>query len=326
MTDLLHDLTGARPTDTDLDRLWSPAERAAVLDRVQLGRSGRPARRNRRRGALLVAAAAVAAVVVVPGVIDSGDATAADLQGLALSAAAYDGSVLQPGSWLHETSTSVQRNRPPTREVARIDAERETWTRWDGRVLLIEHRPSAGWTTYDVVDGTDQIDDVDAVTPQNPASYQDPSPQFAATLPDTADGLLAYLDPRVFGSSSHQEALYSALTSLASSHTLPPQTLAATFEALAQVKDVRTDDVTVGGRPGIEIRFTEDQTSSSGTLVVDRATGQVLSTRDRSRQSDYTSTTTLSEVVSEVPADVLTAFTTHAEGVRYGASGAALPG
>ena len=211
--------------------------------------------------------------------------------------------------------------------MALIRRERETWTRWDGRTLLVEHDPAAGWTTYDVIDGDHAISDPDAPGFDDPGSYQDPTPAFAATLPDTADGLRDYLDARVFGSSSHDEALFEALTGLATSHTLPPATLAATFEALADVDGVTTDDVRVEGRDAVEVGFDDTVSDSTETLVVDRATGQVLSTHDGAegwRHSD--AVTTLSEVVPVVPARVLRLFDRHDEGVRYDASGSVLPG
>jgi len=288
------DQTAARPTQVELDHIWSPTP-------------GRRPRRSRRT-VLLVAAAVAVAVVWVPS-LDSGDAVAADLRGLSQAAVSYDGPVLGEGTWLHERSESVQRNDPKLSDGAVLDTDRETWTRWDGRVLLIEQRPSRGWTTYNVFD-----DDF-------PASYQDPTPAFAQTLPDDAEGLRAYLDPLVFGSSSHSEALFEALTSLATSHTLPPPTLAAAYTALADVDHVRTSDVRIDGRPAIEISYEEELTSSTDSITVDLATGQVLSTSLRSLQGTYTSTTTLSEVVDAVPEDVLKAFNEHEEDVRYDLTG-----
>jgi hypothetical protein len=224
---------------------------------------------------LAATAAAIVAVVSIPS-LDSGDAVAADLRGLSQAAVSYDGPVLGEGSWLHERSESLQRNDPNSKEVAVLDTHRETWTRWDGRVLVIEQRPSEGWTTYNVLDDS------------TAASYQDPTPVFAQTLPDNAEGLRAYLDPKVFGSSSHSEALFEALTSLATSHTLPPPTLAAAYEALADVDHVRTSHVTADGRPAIEVAYEEGLTSSTDSITVDRATGQVLTTSLHSLQSTYT--------------------------------------
>lgn len=283
-----------RPTQIEVDSMQSPAS------------ARRP--RGVRRAALLMAAAASAAIVVVP-VLDSGDAVAADLHELSAAAVTYDSPALVRGTWLHERSESLQRNDENVSDGAVLDTQRETWTNWEGQVLLIEKRPSRGWTSYDVLDE------------QFPASYQDPTPAFADTLPSDAAGLRAYLDPKVFGSSSHAEALFEALTGLATSHTLPPATLAGAYEALADIDNVNTSDVQINGRPAIEITFDEHRTTSSDSITVDRATGQVISATQQSLQSTYTSTTTLSEVVDTVPPAVLNAFDVHEEGVRYDAAG-----
>lgn len=302
MTDLMQRLNLARPTDEDLEAQWPATARAGMLDQIHLRADQRP---RRRRSVSVLAAAAVVAAVAAGSLVTPEDATAADLRALARSAVRYDGPVLQEGMWLHEKTTSLQRNSATLGDGAVLDTDRESWTGWDGRLYLIERRPSAGWTEYDVLD-----DDF-------PPSYADPTPQFAATLPDEPTELLSYLDSRVSGSSSHDEAMFSALAGLATSHTLPARTLAATFEALAQIPHVDTTDVDMSGRPAVEVSYAEDLTSSTQTLVVDRETGQVLVTHHESRQSDYESTTQVSEVVSEVPAEVLAEFEDHGEGVRH---------
>jgi hypothetical protein len=316
-------LAQLRPPTPDLDPQWSAQTLIAITERGTGRSTARPtqieldhmqspasARRPRRvrRAALLLAAAASVAVVAIP-VLDSGDAVAADLRELSQAALTYDSPALGRGTWLHERSESLQRNDANLSDGAILDTERETWTSWDGQILLIERRPSQGWTTYNVLDD------------QTPASYQDPTPAFAQTLPTDAEGLRAYLDPKVFGSSSHSEALFEALSGLATSHTLPPATLAAAYEAIADIDNVNTSDVQIDGRPAIEITYEEDQTSSSDSITVDRATGQVLSATQQSLQSTYTSTTTLSEVLDTVPEAVLNAFEEHEEDVRYDTTG-----
>jgi len=312
-------LAQLRPPTPDLDPEWSAQTLTAItgwiaarptqleLDQMQSPASARRPRRA-RRAALLLAAAASVAVVAIP-VLDSDDAVAADLRDLSQAAVTYDSPALGQGTWLHERSESLQRNDATLSDGAVLDTQRETWTTWDGQILLIERRPSQGWTTYNVLDD------------QTPASYQEPTPAFAQTLPNDAEGLRAYLDPKVFGSSSHSEALFEALTGLATSHTLPPATLAAAYEALADIDHVNTSDVQIDGRPAIEITYEEDLTSSSDSITVDRATGQVLSATQQSLQSTYTSTTTLSEVVDTVPETVLNAFEEHEEDVRYDTTG-----
>ncbi len=293
-------LAQLRPPTPDLDPEWSAQTLSAITDRtaarptqIELDHMGSSAsgRRPRRvrRAALLVAAAATAAVAVVAiPVFDSGDAVAADLRDLSRAAVTYDGPVLGEGTWLHERSESLQRNDANVSDGAVLDTQRETWTRWNGQVLLIQRRRSEGWTTYNVF------------ADQTPASYREPTPAFAQTLPDDAEGLRAYLDSKVFGSSSHSEAL---------------------FEALADIDHVSTSDVQIDGRPALEVTYEEELTSSTDSITVDRATGQVLSTSFQSLQSTYTSTTTLSEVVDTVPEDVLKAFQEHEEDVRYDTTG-----
>ncbi len=324
MTDLLNRLSTARPSETELQAMWPETRRQALLDRIEEAHDARPSR-HRYGTAIGLVAAAATAFLVIPAAVDTPSAAATDLRSLALSAASYEGSVLEQGTWLHEQSTSVQRDSRTLSDGAVFERERETWTRWDGRTLLIERDPSAGWTSYDVIDGSRAISDAEAPAFDDPASYQDPTPQFAAALPDTAEGLLSYLDGRVFGSSSHEEAMYSALVGLATSHTLPPDTLAATYEALATVEGVTTDDVRVEGQPAVEVGFSDDVSGSVETMTVDAATGQVLAVQSDSSQSSYTSTTTLSQVVPEIPAAVVDAFSEHDEGIRYNASGDPMP-
>ena len=303
MTDLLARLTEARPTDADLDRMWSPADRSARLDDVLTTRHRRRVGPRVRRTALLAAAAALVAFAV-PTVLDSGDASAADLRELARAAVRYDGPVLAEGKWLHERSSSVQRNSTLFNDGAVYDNERETWTSWDGTLYLVEHRPSAGWTSYDVLDEKFE------------PSIGDPTPAFSASLPDEPGALRDYLDDHVSGSSSHDEALFEAVRTLATSHTLPPRTLAAALEVLADIDGVSTDDVEVGCRPAVEATFTQHYLDVLGTstIVLDRATGQPLSSEESNPNGTYRSTTSLSEVVDAVPADVLAAFDTYGDG------------
>lgn len=312
-------LSQLRPPTPTLDPEWSTQTLSAITERgidhrTQIDVDGMPSPasarhpRRARRAALLVAAAASVAVAAIP-VLDSGDAVAVDLHELSQAAIAYDSSALGRGTLLHERSDSSQHNDADLSDGTDLDTQRETWTSWEGDVLLIEKRPSLGWTSYDTL------------ADQAPDSYQNPTPAFADTLPNGAADLRAYLDSRVSGSSSHAEALFAALTGLATSHTLPPATLAAAYEAIADLDHVHTADVQIDGRPAIAITYEEGQTSSTDSITVDRATGQVLIETQQSLQSTYTATTTLSEIVDTVPPAVRKAFDAHQEGVRYDAAG-----
>ena len=301
MTDLITRLTLARPTETDSTELWAPTARAELLARVLT-----PAARRRpgRRTSAVAAAAGLVAVGLMAPVLDSGSAAAADLQDLARSAVTYDQTAPAPGTWIHEKTISLQRNSPAVGNGAVYDDRLETWTSWDGQVLRIDHRPSAGRTEYDIITDT------------APASFQNPTAAYAATLPDDADGLLANLAPRVFGSSSHDEAMYGALVQLRAPTPFPHAPLQPCSRPWPASTTSRppTPPSTVG--PRSRSAMTRSRTSSTETVVFDRATGQSFSTHQSSEQSDYTSTTTLAEVVDQVPAEVLTAFRAHQREAR----------
>jgi hypothetical protein len=87
---------------------------------------------------------------------------------------------------------------------------------------------------------------------------------------------------------------------------LPPETLAAALQVLANVDGVDTDDVIVHGRPAVRITFSRfwwgllDQHS----MTVDRETARVISEHSSDPGGSYDLTTTLVEVVNEIPADV----------------------
>ena len=122
-----------------------------------------------------------------------------------------------------------------------------------------------------------------------------------------------YLDDRVSGSASHDEAVYVAIADLARSYLMSPRTLAAAFEVLADADGVRTEDVTVDGQPAVRISHTHYfgltglwDGSSTDSLIIDKGTAQVLS---QDENSTYNRTTTSIEVVDSIPTDVMEVFT-----------------
>ncbi|RLV47758.1 hypothetical protein D9V37_16610 [Nocardioides mangrovicus] len=301
MIDLEDRLRRARPTTAELDRMWGPAERLVMLERVRS--STRNPRRRWIAGA--VAAAGAAAALVVPALSTPIPASAADLRSLSAAVAAH-GSSYPPGGWLHERSNTVQRNSDEPGVGATVD--RETWTGWNGKVFLVEREPATGRTTYEVIPA-----------PRHP-SYENPTLQFARTLPHTARGILGYLQPRVEGSSSHDEAMYAALVDLASSHMLPPTTLAAVFDALATLDRVSTTHSRAAGRPAIVISYEEPRTRFRESLIVDRSSGEVLSLRQTSQLHTYVSTTTQAQSLDHLPDSVRSEFRAHQPGVDYPAT------
>ncbi len=304
MTDLMQRLQHARPTAVELDTMWTRDKRATVLGRVLADAT--PGRRPRRT-TWLAAAAVASALVVVPSIVDGGSSTAqADLRALAMAAVSADGPVIAEGTYLHVKTEAIQRNSRIFGDGRTLDTNRESWTRWDGSVWAIDTRPSEGWTEY-----------LRFPRPEEP-DLSGPTPEFAASLPDDPEELRAYLNEHVSGSSSHEEAIFSAVTGWARSHFLPPKTLAAALEVLAGVEGVETREVTALGRPAVEITY---KTFWLGlverqSVVLDRATAQVISTSSSDPGGTSRSTTTLMEVVQEIPRDEAEKFERLPNGER----------
>lgn len=314
MNDLMRRLQDARPTDADLDRLWPVADRERVLrtlsadraaDRAANRAANRAARRGPRRGRWLAAAALAGGLVIVPNVIGSG-AAEAELRALAMAAVSADGPVIAEGTYLHVKTESVQRNSSLFGDGRTVETNRESWVRWDGKIWAVDSRPSAGWTEYQVFE------------PAQAASIGNPTPQFAASLPQDAAALGKYLHATVQGSNSHEEAMFVAVADLAHSNFLPPRTLAAALEVLADVDGVEAKEVVVRGREAVEISFSRFFTDlvASQTYTLDKATARVIAVEDSDPGSTYESDTTLVEVVDDIPQDVREAFDRHGDGHR----------
>lgn len=305
MPDLMQQLQDARPTKVQLEKMWPEEQRTGALARVLSTPSS--TRRHPRWVAALVAAATVAGLAVLPAVIGSGEAAAqADLKALAMAAVAADGPVIEEGTFLHVKTEALQQNSARFSDGETLDTNRESWVRWDGVTWAIDTRPSAGWREYHVF-------------PRSTEPFLgNPTPEFAASLPDDPDALRAYLDEHVSGSSSHEEAIFVAVSDLARSHFLPPETLAAALQVLADVEGVETKDVTVQGRSAVEITYSSFWGLRTGrdSITVDRDTARVISENQSSPGGTYQLTTTLVEVVEEIPQDVRTDFQQLEPGTR----------
>lgn len=305
MPDLMQQLKNARPTDAELNAMWPEHQQADSLARVLSAPAH--AGRSPRRVAALVAAAAVSGFAVMPTVIGAGDASAqADLQALAMSAIAADGPVIAEGTFLHIKTEAVQRNSRVFGDGQTLDTNRESWVRWDGKTWAIDTRPSAGWREYHVFARPDDED-----------AFSNPTPEFAASLPDDAGALRAYLDEHVSGSNSHEEALFVAVADLARSHLLPPETLSAALQVLADVDGVDTEDVTVQGRSAVEITYSSLWgLAGKESITVDRDTARVLLASESDPGGTYERSTTLVEVVGEIPEDVQARYRELEPGTR----------
>ncbi|MFN7150115.1 MAG: hypothetical protein ACK4V6_11615 [Microthrixaceae bacterium] len=297
MNDLMQQLHDSRPTDAELNQMWPTSDRDRVLGRIQKGRTPATTTRTRRRTAWLASAAAIAAVVLVPNVIDTG-AAEAGLTDLAMAAVTADGPIIAEGTYLHVKTEAVQRNSSLFGDGKTRETNRESWIRWDGKIWAIDTRPSAGWREYHLFTQTEA------------PSINQPTPKFAASLPRNAKALGEYLHENVQGSNSHEEAIFVAVTDLASSNFLPPETLAAGLEVLAEVDGVETKDVVVRGRPGVEISFNRFffDIVAKQTYTLDKATARVIAVEDSDPTGTYERETTLVEVVDRIPQEVLDTY------------------
>lgn len=293
MPDLMQRLQDARPTETELDRMWPEEQRAETLAQILDTQS--PATRRPRRTAWLAAAATVAGLAVVPAVVGPDQAAAqADLRTLAMAAVSSEGPVIAEGTYLHVKTEALQRNSRIFGDGKTLDTNRESWIRWDGKQWAIDTRPSAGWRDYQLF-------------PRPAEPYLNvPTPEFAAALPDDPEELRAYLDEHVSGSNSHEEAIFVAICDLARSNFLPPETLAAALQVLADVDDVETEDVTVQGRSAVEITYASFWLGlvARESITLDRETARVISAHESDPGGSYDLTTTLVEVVDDIPEDV----------------------
>lgn len=307
MTDLLNKLEAARPTRTVLESNLPTDSLERMRANVASGatHSSRPL--HRRRRALAAVAATVAGAAILPGLVGTDGAAAhADLIELARAAARSEGPAIAPGTFLHVKTEAVQRNSRLFGDGETLDTNREQWVRWDGVTWAIDTRPSAGWTEYLHFPKNDWF-----------------TPERAAELPDSAAELRTYLDNTVSGSNSHEEAIFVAITDWVRSNLLPPKTLAAALEVLADVDRVETKDVTVRGRDAVEVSFNRFWLDLVATqsMIIDRATARTISEHDSDPSGTYDIDTTLVEVVDDIPVEVRQAFGEYANGDRVYADG-----
>lgn len=312
--DLVQLLAAGRPSDDDLASSWPAEERAALWTRINDdGPSEVLTSRHPRRTALRIAAAVIVAGIALPTVLTSGGASArAELLQLALVAGQSDAPVIDPGTYLHVKTESLQENSRVFGDGQRLDTDREQWIRWDGQVWAIDTRPSAGWTEYHQFDAPAEV------------GFGDPTPEFVASLPDDPTTFRDYLDDTVSGSNSHEEALFIAIRDLVGSRMLDPATFGVALQVLADVDGVDTRDVMIEGRDAVEVNY--DTLFGIGLLgrqsfTVDRETAQVLTVAESDPGGTYQSETTLIEVVETIPDTVLEKYDVYDNGARICANG-----
>ena len=87
---------------------------------------------------------------------------------------------------------------------------------------------------------------------------------------------------------------------------------------LADVPGVAVREVVVDGRDAVELEYVRMFNSliDSTTVTIDPATARVISERTSNPGLTYESTTTLTEVVDEIPAEVMRTLREHRNGHR----------
>ena len=303
----LDDMTTLRPTDETLDELWPAGDRAAVLRGIlATGRTTpRPqiaVARTRRRIALAITlAGAAAAAVAVPALLPAGvpggatPAAAAALHRLAAVAAATPADRVGPTQYRH-LIVKERQDDPSVHQTTTM----ESWTAPDGRVWRRDVTVFADGhqvvDVYDFAPGGDQT--------------ADPSPSYLAGLPTTVDALRSYLRSHVSGSTSKDEAVFTAVGDMLRGGFAPPALRAAAVGVLARTGHVSLGTAThdAQGRPAQEFQFI-DHTKRAGmvqSLFFAPATAAILEEREAAPADhfEFTSLVLTDDAANAVPQQI----------------------
>lgn len=300
-------LAASRPSDVELTETWTLARETSVLDTVlddlhrrrepfDRGRADVtrrfPRRATRRRVLALggVAAALAAVAVVAPAVMDSKSATAsAAVAQLATSARRTEPAVIPDGKFLHRVVEQDQQSPDTSMDAGRSTLE--SWTAPDGRIWRRDvRREGVEYFSFPALD-------------RGPIDY---SPAGARSLPSDPGALRRLLDARVQGSSSHNEAVFVALGDVLRMGYVPAATRAAAIEVAGSLPEVTATQA--GGRTTLSFADEEIRAGVVQSLVFDTGTAALVAEETTSRVNNmrFTSATTVSEIVDEIPAEVLT--------------------
>jgi hypothetical protein len=294
-------LEALRPTKDSVDRLWSPAERQAVLEGVL-----HPARRTGRvrRPLMLVGAAASVAVaalavsLVLPGGAPGGasPAAAAALDRLAGVAAAAPFDTARPDQFLHMVVVETQTGDGSAAENPAGTSVRthESWTAADG----------SGWRK-----DTEAGHVLYFRLPAGGDYTAAPSPAYLASLPTDPDALRARLVANASGSTSTDEAVFVAVGDMLRGGFAPPALRVAALEALKHTPHVSLGKTTVDaqGRPVVELDFVDqgNRPDEVQALYFSAETSEIVQETTQAPGLDYRGLVQASGVTDAVPADVL---------------------
>jgi hypothetical protein len=226
--------------------------------------------------------AAVASIVVLPSLFNGaapGRAPTGSAAIASLSVAAGGGPTAPapPGQYLH----IVDRERFG-HELDVI----QTWTNHDG----------LRWFAYSANQGNPPL----VTWGENDTAGA--SLRFMDSLPTTGSGLAAYLDTHVTGSSTKDEAIFTAVGDLIRLQGAPPALRAAAFQVLEHTAHITTEPARDSlNRTAVKVTF-HDPTGESGptSLLFDPATSVLLEEQE-GPQATFTYT---QDIVSAVPARV----------------------
>ena len=322
-SDVLDRLSAIRPDASALAADWPADRRDAVLDQtldsaldsardqVSAPASLRPLRWRGIAAASVVAAAGlVGTALVLPG-MPSGQASALD--SLARAAAARPAVVIPAGEYAHLVTTSTQAGFGPDTapDTLAAGAQPEAPTRTETRSL----------ESWIAADGTMWRHDVDrsstggsreaffrfclAGTPTSP------SPAFLASLPTSAGDLDRTLRAQAQGSTSLDEAVFTALGDLLKPGFAPPALRAAAIDALSALPGVTATATTdtadpAGSRLDVSFRDEVHRPGVTQTLSFDPATTLLTGERlSAPGEIDYTARYAGHGLVASVPASVV---------------------
>lgn len=282
-------LAARRPLESDWSQEARESSLARVLDGIADGHAPRRMHRPRRRAVLVGAAAAAALALGIGAPLLSNTAapSAAAVEQLVTNAARSSALVIPEGTYLHMVVEDVQHapgQNDPADGVPRV---LESWTSPDGSIWRRD------------VQGSDVAF---FAFPPSSGGEIDASPAGVASLPSDPAALGPHLRERVSGSNSENEAVFVAVGDLTRQGYVPPKVRAALIEVAAGLPEVTASRE--GGRTTLTF---DDQATRPGSqsLVFDSATGSLLAERTDAPELTFTSTTTVSELVDQVPQEVL---------------------
>jgi len=313
---LLDRLHAHRPSDEQLELLWSATDRASMLARISERAVTRVEVRStrRRRVAYRLAAASVAAAVGIGVFAVAGPraslptASASPLQLLAQQAGAAARAGDSVGGYVYVRSSY--------RQVAHGSAgggmiyptessQQEQWTGADGR----------RWTLVTFGDGSTRL------VARCAADQADPTVvgtvAWVDALPHDPDALLTQLrthwttqlGPKATAKGTVDEQVFSTLGDVLRPGTADPATRVAAIGAMEKLDGVTTTTVVVAGNDALEVRFAAPGGRPGVTqrLLFDPATSTLTQSEWKGPDVDLTSGFTRETQTASLPASVSSA-------------------